>query len=110
MSLRSILRFFILACFFVTPFICLYVADSMFFPFIVGKNFTFRILVEVMLGAWVFLMFLDATYRPKFSWVLVAALAFLAVLALADFTGVNPYRSFWSNYERMEGLITLIHL
>jgi len=24
--------------------------------------------------------------------------------------GANPYRSFWSNYERMEGLITHLHL
>lgn len=110
MSFRDTLRFIILACFFATPFIGLYFADSMFFPFITGKNFAFRILVEVMLGAWVLLMFIDATYRPRFSWILVAAGTFLAVMTVADFTGVNPYRSFWSNYERMEGLITLIHL
>lgn len=110
MTLRELLRFTILACVFVTPFIGLIVAESMFFPFITGKNFTFRILVEVMLGAWALLMLLDSTYRPKFSWILAAAGTFLAVIAVADFTGVNPYKSFWSNYERMEGLITLAHL
>lgn len=110
MLLRDILRFTVLACFFATPFICLLVAETMFFPFITGKNFTFRILVEIMLGAWVLLMFLDATYRPKFSWILGAAGTFLCVIALADFLGANPYRSFWSNYERMEGLITHVHL
>ncbi len=82
----------------------------MFFPFITGKNFAFRILVEVMLGAWAMLLFIDASYRPKFSWVLAAAGTFLAVIAIADFNGVNPYKSFWSNYERMEGLITHAHL
>ncbi len=82
----------------------------MFFPFITGKNFTFRILVEVMLGAWAMLLFLDASYRPKFSWVFAAAATFLAVITVADFNGVNPYKSFWSNYERMEGLVTHIHL
>ena len=110
MSLRDLLRFVILACIFATPFICLFVAESMFFPFITGKNFTFRILVEVMLGAWALLMFIDDTYRPRFSWILGAAGTFLAVIAVADFLGVNPYRSFWSNYERMEGLITHVHL
>lgn len=110
MSFRDILRYSILACVFATPFICLYVPDSMFFPFISGKNFTFRILVEVMLGAWALLMFIDATYRPRFSWILAASGTFLAVMTLADFLGVNPYRSFWSNYERMEGLVALIHL
>lgn len=110
MSLKDLLRFIVLATVFATPFICLYVAESMFFPFITGKNFAFRILVEIMLGAWALLMFLDATYRPKFSWILAAAGAFLVVITIADFSGVNPYRSFWSNYERMEGLITHAHL
>jgi len=110
MSLKELLRFCILACIFATPFICLYVAETMFFPFITGKNFLFRIIVEAMLGLWVLLMFVDATYRPKFSWILAAAGAFLLVMTVADFNGVNPFRSFWSNYERMEGLITLAHL
>jgi O-antigen ligase len=110
MSLRDFLRFIVLACIFATPFICLIVAENMFFPFITGKNFTFRILTEVMLGAWVTLMFVDATYRPKFSWVLAAVGAFIVAITIADFHGVNPYRSFWSNYERMEGLITHLHL
>ena len=110
MSLKDLLRFIVLACVFATPFICLYVAESMFFPFITGKNFAFRILVEIMLGAWALLMFLDAAYRPKFSWILAAAGSFLLVITIADFNGVNPYRSFWSNYERMEGLITHAHL
>ena len=110
MSFRDTLRFSIIAAFFATPFICLYVANTMFFPFISGKNFTFRILVEIMLGAWALLMFIDASYRPKFTWILGAAGTFLAVLTLADFLGENPYRSFWSNYERMEGLVTHIHL
>ena len=110
MSLKDLLRFIVLGSVFATPFICLYVAESMFFPFITGKNFTFRILVEIMLGAWALLMFLDSTYRPRFSWILAAAGAFLAIIAIADFNGVNQYRSFWSNYERMEGLITHAHL
>ena len=110
MSLRELVRSIILICVFITPFICLFVANNMFFPFITGKNFTFRILTEIMFGAWGILMFIDATYRPRFSWILGAATAFIAIIAIADFHGMNPYRSFWSNYERMEGLITHIHL
>lgn len=110
MSLRDTLRFIILSGIFIIPFICLYVADSMFFPFITGKNFTFRILVEIMVGAWGILMVIDRAFRPRFSYALVAAGSFLGIIALADFLGVNPFRSFWSNYERMEGLVTHIHL
>ena len=29
---------------------------------------------------------------------------------LATIFGLNPYRSFWSNYERMDGLVTILHL
>lgn len=110
MSLSNLLRFVILAGIFATPFICLIVAESMFFPFITGKNFTFRVLVEIMLGFWALLMLVDATYRPKFSWILVAIGTFLGVMTVADFLGENPARSLWSNYERMEGLVTIVHL
>ncbi len=110
MSLRDTLRLTVLASVFATPFICLFVFDNMFFPFITGKNFLFRILVEIMLGAWAVLMFVDSAYRPKFSWILAAAGSFIAAITIADFLGVNPYKSFWSNYERMEGLVTHLHL
>lgn len=108
--MKDTLKFITLAAIFATPFICLYVAEGMFFPFITGKNFTFRILVEVMLGAWILLMFIDGSYRPRFTWILGATTTFLAIITLADLFGANPYKSFWSNYERMEGLVAHAHL
>ena len=82
----------------------------MFFPFITGKNFTFRILVELMLGGWIILMLRDAMYRPRFSWVIGSLAAFVGIMALATVFSENPFKSFWSNFERMEGLVTLLHL
>ncbi|OHA53447.1 MAG: hypothetical protein A2Z62_00235 [Candidatus Terrybacteria bacterium RIFCSPLOWO2_02_42_20] len=35
---------------------------------------------------------------------------FVGVVALSSLLGENFYRSFWSNYERMEGLVTYLHL
>ena len=32
------------------------------------------------------------------------------VIGLANLFGVAPIKSFWSNYERMEGYITILHL
>ena len=46
MTLERALRYVVLACVFVLPFLALYVARSMFFPFITGKNFGFRILTD----------------------------------------------------------------
>ena len=52
-----------------TPF---FVANSMFFPYITGKNFAFRIIIEIIFALWVYLAFVDAKYRPKFSWLAVS--------------------------------------
>ena len=110
MTLETILRRTILVGIFSIPFIPFIVAPSMFFPFITGKSFAFRIIAEIIFAAWIILMFLNASYRPRFSWIFVSMAAFLAVMTLADLLGVRPFKSFWSNFERMEGLVTLIHL
>lgn len=110
MNLRKVLQYGILATLLITPFLANYVSDSMFFPFITGKNFAFRILVEIATAMWVVLLFVDKEVRPKFSWILAGAGSFLATLFIADLTGVDPHKSIWSNFERMEGLVTHIHL
>ncbi len=110
MDTAKFLRYGILALLFSIPFIPLIIANGMFFPFIVGKNFTFRIIVELMAGGWVALMLLDRTYRPRYGALLGAFAAFVFAIGLADLLGENPWKSFWSNFERMEGFVTLLHL
>jgi O-antigen ligase/tetratricopeptide (TPR) repeat protein len=110
MKLEKILRHVLLGGVLAIPFIPLIVANNMFFPFITGKNFTFRILVEILFGAWIVLAYWNSAYRPRKSWILIALTAFVGIIALADFFGENPFKSIWSNYERMEGLVGLIHL
>lgn len=104
------LRGLILAGIFALPFLVLVVSHELFFPFITGKNFLFRVLVEIMAGAWIALALVSPVYRPKKTWMLAAFAAFVLVMALADIFGVNPFKSIWSNFERMEGLVTLVHL
>lgn len=89
------------------PFI---VSSSLLFPYITGKNFMFRIVVEICFALWIFDCLRNKESRPKKSMVGVAVLCFVVILGIADFFGVDPYRSFWSNYERMEGWVTLVHL
>ena len=91
----------------VIPFI---VANTMFFPYIVGKAFTFRIIVEIILGLWLVLIMKDKEFRPKWSWVLGCVGIFTLVLLAADINAVAPYKAFWSNFERMEGFVTFAHL
>ena len=110
MNLNQILRYSLITGIFLFPFIPFLVPSSMFFPFITGKNLAFRILVEILLGIYVALAVRDASYRPRFSWLLGVFVLFLAVIGLADFLSENPFKSFWSNYERMEGYVTFLHL
>ncbi|MCF7835536.1 MAG: O-antigen ligase family protein, partial [Candidatus Marinimicrobia bacterium] len=95
---------------FLLPVLTLLVSDHLFFPFITTKNFFFRFSVEILFFFWVLLMVFDKKYRPRKSPVLLALAGTLFILFLATFFGENIYRSFWSNYERMEGLIGHIHL
>lgn len=109
-STETMARRIILTSIFIVPFLVFLVPNSLFFPFITGKNFAFRMLADAMFFSWIPLAYYRVAYRPKFSWVMVALACFVAIILVADIFGANPYRSFWSNYERMEGFVGLIHL
>lgn len=110
MQTNKILRNIIVAGIFFLPFICLIVYTHFFFPFITGKNFTFRIIVEVIACLWVILALRDQTALPKSTRILQAFAVFVGLLFVSDLGSPNVYKSFWSNYERMEGWVTLAHL
>ena len=106
----NLIKYLLYAGIFAVPFLAFIVSSSMFFPFITGKNFSFRIIVEAMTALWLVLMLFDARYKPRKSWVLAMLAIFVGVVALSSLLGENFYRSFWSNYERMEGLVTYLPL
>lgn len=108
--IKDIARWVVLGGVFLLPFLPLVVANSLFFPFITGKNFFFRIIVEVVFAAWIILALLDARYRPRFSYILAGFGALIGIMAVANALGESPLKSFWSNYERMDGYVTLFHL
>jgi O-antigen ligase/Flp pilus assembly protein TadD len=110
MTLKSIARWAVLIPLFAIPFIPLYVANELFFPFITGKGFLFRILVEIALVGLVVLAFLDKKYRPTFSWTLALYAALAGWMVIANALAVNPHKAFWSNFERMDGFVTLVHV
>jgi O-antigen ligase len=92
------------------PFVPLVVSSSLFFPYITGKAFIFRLIVEILLGLWLVGLIFEPAARPRRSGLLWAVAALIGVTTLATLFGVDPFRSFWSNFERMDGLITYLHL
>lgn len=110
MTTKTIARWAAIGALFLIPFLSLYVAQGQYFPFITGKNFGFRILVEIAFAGWLVFAACDPKYRPRFSWTLVWYGALVAWMAVANAMAVNPHKAFWSNYERMDGWVTLAHL
>ena len=109
-KIDNILKYILFTAIFLIPFIPFVVYGNLFFPFITGKAFVFRILVELAFAIWLILAIRNSEYRPRVSLVLTLSTIFVAIIGLADFFGENPIKSIWSNFERMEGWVTLIHL
>src|SRR3990167_3444541 len=107
---KDTLRKIIFTGLFLIPFVPFLVSSAFLFPFITTKGFAFRIIVEIVFAAWLGLALIEPAYRPKKSPILYALLAFFIVIGLADLLGEAPVKSFWSNAERMEGFISLLHL
>ncbi len=110
MSMEKSLKTIILVGLFATLFTPLVVTNSLFFPFITGKAFFFRIIVEIIFAAWLLLVLKNRHYLPRPTTLLWALLALVGVVTLATIFSLDPARSFWSNFERMEGLLSYLHL
>lgn len=110
MNTNETLKYGILGGLFAIPFIPFIISSSMLFPFISGKNFTFRIIVLLITALWIALALREKEYRPKKSVVLWAFVYFIVAMGIATLTAENSFKAFWSNFERMEGYVGLLHL
>lgn len=95
---------------FALPIVALVAPNNMFFPFITGKNFLFRAAVELALCLYLALAFVDKSYRPRLNALSVAFVFFVIAMLVANIFAVDPSKAFWSNFERMDGFITLAHM
>ncbi|MBU1203313.1 O-antigen ligase family protein [Patescibacteria group bacterium] len=92
-------------------FLPLFISSDFYFPFIGPRNFLFRIMVTVILGLYLFLFIRQPKkYKPLKSNILVAYLVLAFILTVSSLINRDFLFSFWSNYERMDGLVTLYHL
>lgn len=106
-SVENVLKGILLIIIFITPLIFV---SSFYFPYVSGKAYFFRLLIELALIPWAILLFKDLKYRPNFkSPLIIALLVFVAALTITAFTGVDFYQSFFSNIERSDGIIQYMH-
>ncbi len=90
-----------------TPFIF---SGELFFPYITGKAIFMRLMIALSSVSYIALALIDKDSRPKKSVMLYAMGGFMFILFLAMLNSVNPTRSLWSNFERMEGLVTMLYM
>jgi len=90
-----------------TPLI---INTKFFFPFVAPKTVFFRIVIEIILAAYIFLVIANRRWRPRINVLTIAVTLYLAIFILTSFTGINLERSFWSTNERMTGILTMLHL
>ncbi len=105
----AILAFAVRVIVFAVLLMPLVVTTSTFFPFVVGKAVYARVLIEIALMFWVPLILVSPHYRPRFHWMFVAISSYIFISLISALLGVSFEVSFWSTFERMQGINDLIH-
>ena len=78
------------------------------FPFVVGKSLWIRSLIIIAVTAFCVLAFRKREFRPKLSKILVIFGFFVLINFISAIYGLSPTKSFWSTWERMDGVLELI--
>ncbi len=107
MNLERITKILLFSTLFIPLFV---VANFLLFPYISGKVYLFRFLVEVSFLFWLVLIIKKPRYRPNFkNPIIITTLLILAGLIITGFLGADPIRSFFSDLERGKGVIQFAH-
>jgi tetratricopeptide (TPR) repeat protein len=104
------LRWIVIVGIFAVCLAPLIMVSGFFFPFVVPRNIWFRVLVELIGASTLLLVLFGKVAVPRRDRILQAYAAFMVAAAVSCVLGIGPFRSFWGNYERMEGLVHLLHL
>jgi O-antigen ligase/tetratricopeptide (TPR) repeat protein len=79
-------------------------------PYAVPKTALFETLVELIFTLWLILAISNKRYRPRMTPLAWAVAGYLALLTITALTGVDPWRSFFSDLERAFGIVMYYHL
>jgi O-antigen ligase len=92
------------------PFLPLIFISGFYYPFVITKTIYFRLVIELALSFYFLLLALNfKKYRPRFEPIFLLTAIFFLTQLLAAIFGYDFYKSFWSDFERMEGVISLIY-
>ncbi len=104
----SLARNIALAAIVAIPIVAIVFTPSYLYPYIVGKAFVFRFMAIVSFVASLYLTLTDERFKIRLTPFFVGLTVFVFSMFLSTVFSIDPSRSFWSNYERMEGYINLL--
>lgn len=90
-------------------FLPLVIIPWLFFPFSTSKVFLFQIIVEIIFAFYIALVLKNRNFLPQKSVLFYAISFYFLALLLSTIFGIDPYHSFFGNYERMWGFFQLLH-
>lgn len=92
-------------------FLPLVVNSDYYFPFITPRNFVFRILISLAFGLYLIIWTRNKEkYKPLVNKAFYFYLILIAILTISSLVNGSFLYSFWSGYERMDGLVSLYYL
>ena len=90
-------------------FMPLVVSPETVFPYVVGKSLWFKGIIYFISGLYLILLTSNKSYLPDKNFLVLIFSIFVLIQALAGLAGSSPVNSFWSNWERMEGVTDYFH-
>lgn len=87
-----------------------YISKITLYPFISFKTLMLYAFVEVVFFMWLYALLVKREVVFRFNIVTGAVFAFLFALILSCVFGVDSGTSFWSSFERMNGVLTWLHI
>ncbi len=90
-------------------FMPLVVSPETVFPYVVGKSLWFRGILYFISGFYLILLSANRSYIPNKSFLILIFSLFVLMQAISGIASSSPINSFWSNWERMEGVFDYVH-
>ena len=90
-------------------FMPLVVSPETVYPYVVGKSFWFKGIIYFIAGFYLVLISTNKSYLPDKSFLILIFSLFVLIQAISGLVGSSPVNSFWSNWERMEGVTDYFH-
>jgi O-antigen ligase len=100
------------ALLYIVPFTVIVFTPNLYYPYVTGKAFFFRLIIEAALLL-LFMAYAQAAplaFKKALRSPLTIPIGiFLGITLIATIFGIDPSLSFWGSFERSEGVFQLLH-